>query len=104
MCLGQETPNVREIRTVEVLIFNPNGPKFPSRVCVDLSHIEQQQREVGGGLRTAGSDKHNQPQPYSAYGCVTHARCMGGSVITLCSVHDVCCLRGTCLVCVLMGA
>ena len=70
---------------------------------MDLSHIEQQQRQVGGGLRTAGSDKHNQPQQYIAKGCVTDARRMGGSVVSLCSVHAISCLPGTCLVCAFMS-
>ena len=33
-----------------------------------------------GGIRTAGSDEHNQPQQYCAYGRVAHARRVGGSV------------------------
>ena len=72
---------------------------FPPE-CVDLSHIQQQQqRGLDGGLRTAGSDKHNQPQQYSANECVAHARRMGGGVVTLCSVHVVRCLPGTCGLC-----
>ena len=71
---------------------------------MDLSHIEQQHIEVDGGLRTAGSVKHNQPQQYSAYGCVAHARRMGGSVVTLWYVHVASCLPGICLGCVLMRA
>ena len=53
-----------------------------------------------GGIRTAGSDKHNQPQQHCAYGCVAHARRVGGSVETMGSAHVVCCVPGKCLSCV----
>ena len=66
---------------------------------MDLSRIqvEQQQRDVDGGLRKAGSDNHNHPRPYSAYGCVphAHARRMDGRAVTLRSVYVVCCLLST---------
>ena len=49
---------------------------------MDLSHIEQQQRKVDGGLRTAGSDKYNQPQQqYIAMG-VSHTN--GAWAASLC--------------------
>ena len=40
-----------------------------------------------GGIRTAGSDKHNEPQQYCAYGCVVHVQRVGGSVETMGSVR-----------------
>ena len=46
-------------------------------------------------IRTAGSDKHNEPQQYCAYGCVAHARRVGGSVGTMGSICD-CLLRTWC--------
>ena len=74
---------------------------FPSRECVDLSHKEQQQREVDGGLRTAGSDKRNPPQQYSAYGCVAHARTVYGRqrcnvVLCACFLLSTCYMPGLC--------
>ena len=30
------------------------------------------------------------------YGCVAHARCVGGGVVTMGSVHVVCCVPGVC--------
>ena len=35
---GEETQNIRNTNTVEVLIFNPNDPYIPSTVSVDLPH------------------------------------------------------------------
>ena len=35
---GEETQNIRNINTVEVLIFDPNVPYFSSTVSVDVSH------------------------------------------------------------------
>ena len=46
-------------------------------------------------VRTAGSDKHNQPQQYSAYWGVAHARRVGGGVDGICAC--VCCLPSVCL-------
>ena len=43
--------------------------------------------KADGGIRTAGSDKHNQPQQYCEYGCVSHARRVGSSVVPMGSVH-----------------
>ena len=53
--------------------------------------------QAAGGLRTAGSDKHNQPKQYGAYGRVAHARRMGGSIVTIGSVHAVCYVPVICL-------
>jgi len=53
------------------------------------------------GMRTTGSDRHNQPQQHCAYGRVEHARRVGDSVGTMGSVHVVCCVPGICLSCVL---
>ena len=50
---------------------------------------------AGGGMRTAGSDKNNQPQQYCAYGCAAHARRVGGSVGTMGYVH----VYAFCLLC-----
>ena len=50
---------------------------------------------------TAGSDKHNQPQQYCAFGCVAHAWSVDGSVGTMGSVYVVCCIPDPCLSCVL---
>ena len=57
------TTLVGNIRAVEVRIFGPSGPYISVQsVRGSVTHsIEQLQREVDGGLRTAGSDKHNQP-------------------------------------------
>ena len=49
--------------------------------------------KADGEIRTAGSDKHNEPQQYCAYGCVAHARRVGGSVGTMGSAI-VCCVPG----------
>ena len=53
--------------------------------------IRTKKNKADGRLRTAGSDKHNKPQQYNAYGCVAHGRCMGGSLVTLLPVHVVGC-------------
>ena len=59
---------------------------------------------VDYGLRTAGSGKHNKTQQYTANGCVTHARRMGGSVVALIVVCAVVCwLPGICRGRVLMN-
>ena len=47
--------------------------------------------KADGEIRTAGSNKHNEPQQYCAYWCVAHARRMGGSVGTMGSVI-ICCV------------
>ena len=101
MCAGQNTQNVGNIRTVEVLVFNPNGPYIYVQ-NVRGSVTQQSQRQVDSEIRPAGSDKRSQPQQYSASGCVTHARRMGRCVVTLCSVDVACCLPGIRLGCVLM--
>lgn len=79
------------------LYYNvPTGDTFPSGVCGDPSHIEQQQRDVDGGLRTAGSHKHNQPLHSSPNGCVSHACHFNGRVVMLCSVHITWYMSGLC--------
>ena len=49
--------------------------------------------KADGEIQTAGSDKHNEPQEYCAYGCVAHARRVGGSVGKMGSAI-VCCVPG----------
>ena len=58
---GEETQNIGNIVTVEVLILNPNDPYIPvHKVSVDLSHIAAAETgTIDGGLRTADSDEHN---------------------------------------------
>ena len=41
---GEETQNIRNTNTVEVLIFNPNDPYIPSTVSVDLPHTAAETR------------------------------------------------------------
>ena len=47
-----------------------------------------------GEIRTAGFDKHNQPQQYCAYRWVGRAQRVGGSIVMMEFVHVVCCLPG----------
>ena len=49
--------------------------------------------KADGEILTAGSDIHNKPQQYYVYGCVAHARRVGGGVGTMGSVI-VCCVLG----------
>ena len=44
--------------------------------------------KADGEMRTEGSDKDNEPQQYCAYGCVAHARRVGGGVGTMGSICD----------------
>ena len=75
---------------------NPNGPYISVQsVRGFVKDSAAAKRDLDGGLRIAGSDKNNQPQQYSACGCVAHARRMGGSVEPLCSVQVVFCLLAT---------
>ena len=45
-------------------------------------------RQADGETRTAGSDKHNEPQQYCAHECVAHARRVGGGGGTVGSICD----------------
>ena len=63
-------------------------------------YIPMKKNITDGGMRTAGSDKHNQAQQHCAYGCVAHARRVGNSFRTMGSVHVVCSVPGICLSCV----
>ena len=98
----KHTQNIRNINTVEVLIFNPNDV-YISVHSKRGSVTQQQQTGIRCGLRTADSDEHN----YRSYSStaqmgVSHARCcllmlmMGGSVVTSCSLHVLLYTRGVC--------
>ena len=58
--------------------------------------------KAGGEKRTAGSDKLHRPQQYTTakhahvYGCIAHARRVGGRVGTKGPVHVFCCVPGIC--------
>ena len=73
-------------------------------MSADLSHTAAADTGIDGGLRTAGSDKHNycsHSRTAHMDGLVTHARCcllmlMGGSVVTPCSLHVLLSTRGIC--------
>lgn len=53
------TSNIGDIRTVEVIIRNPNGPDVSVQSGVDLpqTHSSSEERKADGRLRTAGSDE-----------------------------------------------
>ena len=59
-------------------MLNPNRRYF-SVQSAWIRHTQHQQREVDGGLRTADSDKHNQPQQNNADGCVTRTALPAGA-------------------------
>ena len=82
---------------------NPNG-RYISVQSVGGSVTRRAAAKRGRWWITDRCNEHNQPRQYSAYGGVAHARRMGGSVVTSCSVHVVCCLPGTYLDCVFMRA
>ena len=97
-----------EVSTLCALLLLLSGPWAVLRAtntnkCTGTSAwVRMRKNMADGGLRTAGSEKQNQlPQRYSAYGFVVHALRMGGSVVTMGSVHVVCCLPVTYLGCVL---
>ena len=58
MSFGEETPNIGNIYTVEVLIVNPNDLYISVR-SEHGSVTQQQQTVIDGGFRTTGSDEHN---------------------------------------------
>ena len=58
MSFGEETQNIRNINTVEVLIFNSNDP-YISVHTKRGSVTAAADTGIGGGLRTADSDEHN---------------------------------------------
>ena len=100
---GEETPNIGNINTVEVLIFNPNGPYLSvhsGRGCVAAAETD-----IDDGLRTAGSNEHNCCSHISTVQMgLSHDRCcllilMGGRVVTSCSLHI---LLSTCGIYVVM--
>ena len=62
MSSGEETQNIRNVNTVEVLIFNPNDPFISvdsKRGSVTHSSSRDTCSDIDGGLRTADSDEHN---------------------------------------------
>ena len=65
------------------------GASFPARaVVLKKKNVAPGKADIG--IRTAGSVKHNPPHNYCAYyGCVELARRVGGSVVTMGSVHVV---------------
>ena len=78
-----------------------NTNKFTGIYIRQPEFIRMKTNLAAGGIRTAGSDEHNQPQQHCASGCVAHAWRVGASVGTMGSVHVVCCVPGICLSCVL---
>ena len=60
MSFGEETPNIGNINTVEVLIFNPNGLYISVHSARgSVTHSSSRDTGIDGALRTAGSDEHN---------------------------------------------
>ena len=55
---GEKTQSIRNMNTVEVLIFNPNDP-YISVHNKRGSHTQQQQTAIRCGLQTSDSDEHN---------------------------------------------
>ena len=62
MSFGEETQNIRNINTVEVLTLTPNDlyiSVHSKRGCVTHSSRSISRPGISCGLRTAGSDEHN---------------------------------------------
>ena len=72
----------------EVMMIQVRQPGFCTLKSMKTNLVPG---KADGEIRTAGSNKHNEPQQYCAYWCVAHARRMGGSVGTMGSVI-VCCV------------
>ena len=93
VCLGQRTSNVENIRTVEALISNPNGPNVsvPS-VRGSVTHkSSSKERYCRWWVHGPHSPKNTTGHSSAAqHGHVAHNQSMGGSVVTVYSVHVVC--------------
>ena len=64
-----------------------------------MATVARQPGEHGRQARTNTTSHSN--TAHICHGCIAHARCVDGSVITMGSVHVVCCTPGICLSCVI---
>ena len=58
MSFGEEKVNIRNINTMDVLIFNPNDP-YTSVHSERGSVTQKQKKVIDDGLRTADSDERH---------------------------------------------